>query len=362
MSRPTAGGRVRLRPHDAFDLIRLLARSQSDPRKAVAELVQNSLDAGARRVDMTWFTDKGRRCLRVLDDGEGVFPGRERQEALRTLAQTIGRSHKRSLEPAERHRLLLLGQYGIGLLGFWSARWPWPPAAQSCSTTLPAFTATIRRAFRGVARDLPELELFEIRSAGAAPRLGAAETLRDGAAAEEATPELAPAAEDGEPAEEEPGAERDGLLFPPGPRVESPSRPDLAAGCRVQVDPDLAGRDRASGIPEPERVEAPAELWRSRMLGERWQVQRRPPRLPHRRRHRVRPPALPDPPLRERARAAQLRPPGRRGGARALGADPRAVEPPRRWRAATGAVGGVRGMKKVRKAQRPQFDLKRALN
>jgi hypothetical protein len=34
-----------LRPADPFDLIRWLARSQSDPRKAVAELVQNSIDA-----------------------------------------------------------------------------------------------------------------------------------------------------------------------------------------------------------------------------------------------------------------------------------------------------------------------------
>ena len=39
-----------LRPADPFDLIRWLARSQSDPRKAVAELVQNSIDARARHV------------------------------------------------------------------------------------------------------------------------------------------------------------------------------------------------------------------------------------------------------------------------------------------------------------------------
>lgn len=39
-----------LRPADPFDLIRWLARSQSDPRKAVAEFVQNSIDAQARHV------------------------------------------------------------------------------------------------------------------------------------------------------------------------------------------------------------------------------------------------------------------------------------------------------------------------
>ena len=110
---------MRLKPHDSFDLIRLLARSQSDARKAVGELVQNSLDADARRVDITWFNERGLRCLRVLDDGCGVFPGLEREEALCRLAQTIGHSHKQDLSPAERHRQMVLGKYGIGLLGFW---------------------------------------------------------------------------------------------------------------------------------------------------------------------------------------------------------------------------------------------------
>ena len=111
---------VRLRPQNPFDLIRLLARSQSDPRKAVAELVQNSLDAGARRIEIVWFNDKGRRALRIWDDGEGVFPELEREEALRRIAKTIGHSHKRDLTPAERREHLVLGKYGIGLIGFWS--------------------------------------------------------------------------------------------------------------------------------------------------------------------------------------------------------------------------------------------------
>jgi hypothetical protein len=111
--------RVKLKPHDSFDLIRLLARSQSDARKAVGELVQNALDANARRVDIYWLNEKGVRCLRIRDDGEGVFPGDERPVALQTLAQTIGHSHKRSLTPLERREQMTLGKYGIGLLGFW---------------------------------------------------------------------------------------------------------------------------------------------------------------------------------------------------------------------------------------------------
>ncbi len=120
MPRNTAAARVRLRPQDPFDLIRLLARSQSDPRKALAELVQNSLDAQARRVEITWFNEKGRRALRVWDDGTGIFPELEREEALRRIAQTIGHSHKRQLTPVERREQMILGKYGIGLIGFWS--------------------------------------------------------------------------------------------------------------------------------------------------------------------------------------------------------------------------------------------------
>lgn len=111
---------VQLRPQNPFDLIRLLARSQSDPRKAVAELVQNSLDAGATRIEIQWFNDKGNRALSIWDNGIGVFPDMERDEALRRIAQTIGHSHKRDLTPVQRREEMILGKYGIGLIGFWS--------------------------------------------------------------------------------------------------------------------------------------------------------------------------------------------------------------------------------------------------
>ena len=109
-----------LRPADPFDLIRWLARSQSDPRKAVAELVQNSIDAHARHVAVSRRRMRGGPALTVRDDGEGVLPGLGREEALRYIATNIGSSRKRSLSPEERRRLVVTGQYGVGLLGFWS--------------------------------------------------------------------------------------------------------------------------------------------------------------------------------------------------------------------------------------------------
>jgi hypothetical protein len=117
--RRTRSTTVRLKPSDPFDLIRLLARSQSDPRKAVCELVQNSLDAQAQRIQITWRNEHGVRVLRIWDDGRGVFPEVSREDALRRIATTIGHSHKRDLTPSQRRELMAVGKYGIGLIGFW---------------------------------------------------------------------------------------------------------------------------------------------------------------------------------------------------------------------------------------------------
>lgn len=107
-----------LRPHDPFDLIRHLARSQTDPRKAAAELVQNSLDAGARRLVVTRMRERAVTVLKIADDGEGVLPDLTRVDALEHLAKNIGHSRKHNLSLEERRGAL--GHYGIGILGFWA--------------------------------------------------------------------------------------------------------------------------------------------------------------------------------------------------------------------------------------------------
>lgn len=112
--------RGRVKAHDPFDLIRWLAFSQPDPRKALAELVQNSLDAEARRVRIIRMRERGVACLKIHDDGLGVIPEMDRPKALEYIATHIGHSRKRSLSPQERFQLMTQGQYGIGLLGFWS--------------------------------------------------------------------------------------------------------------------------------------------------------------------------------------------------------------------------------------------------
>lgn len=116
----TGAEKGRVRVHDPFELIRWLALSQPDPRKALAELVQNSLDAGAHRVHIGRVREKKQPCLKIWDDGEGVIPEMDRPDALRYIATHIGHSRKRKLSPQQRLELMTQGQYGIGLLGFWS--------------------------------------------------------------------------------------------------------------------------------------------------------------------------------------------------------------------------------------------------
>lgn len=118
--RPSDTVRGKVRARDPFELIRWLALSQPDPRKALAELVQNSLDASARRIRISRMRVRGTLCLRVIDDGDGVIPEMNRPDALKYIATNIGHSRKRQLSPEERLTLMTQGQYGIGLLGFWS--------------------------------------------------------------------------------------------------------------------------------------------------------------------------------------------------------------------------------------------------
>lgn len=96
----------RLKAHDPFELIRWVAFSQTDPRKALAELVQNSLDADAGRIHLIRFRHRGAPCLRVFDSGHGVIPEMSRPDALRYIATHIGHSRKRSLSPQERLALM----------------------------------------------------------------------------------------------------------------------------------------------------------------------------------------------------------------------------------------------------------------
>ncbi len=98
--------------------IQIIARSQTNPQKAVAELVENSIDAGATRITITRGRRRGRVFLRVSDDGRGVPLNAEGVPDFDYVATHVCDSLKRRLD--QRQRGGIQGEFGIGLLGFWS--------------------------------------------------------------------------------------------------------------------------------------------------------------------------------------------------------------------------------------------------
>jgi histidine kinase/DNA gyrase B/HSP90-like ATPase len=103
---------------DEWMAIQIIARSQTNPQKAIAELVENSIDAGATRITITRGRRRGRVFLRVSDNGHGVPLNAEGVPDFDYVATHVCDSLKRRLD--QRQRGGVQGEFGIGLLGFWS--------------------------------------------------------------------------------------------------------------------------------------------------------------------------------------------------------------------------------------------------
>lgn len=110
--------RGNLRIGDHWNAITIIALSQSNPLKAVAELVENSIDARAKAIVITRGKDKGRHYLRVKDDGEGVRRNADGEPDFHYVATHVCDSIKRRLKAQGASGLQ--GEFGIGLLSFWT--------------------------------------------------------------------------------------------------------------------------------------------------------------------------------------------------------------------------------------------------
>ena len=110
--------RGRLKIGDDWNAITIIALSQSSPLKAIAELVENSIDAKARTVTITRGREHGRLFLAIRDDGEGVPRDSEGRPDFRYVATHICDSVKRRLKADGTAGLQ--GEFGIGLLSFWT--------------------------------------------------------------------------------------------------------------------------------------------------------------------------------------------------------------------------------------------------
>jgi Histidine kinase-, DNA gyrase B-, and HSP90-like ATPase len=113
-----ARARGRLKIGDDWNAITIIALSQSSPLKAVAELVENSIDAKSRAITITRGREHGHHFLAIRDDGEGVPRDGEGRPDFRYVATHICDSVKRRLKAEGTSGLQ--GEFGIGLLSFWT--------------------------------------------------------------------------------------------------------------------------------------------------------------------------------------------------------------------------------------------------
>lgn len=94
-----------------WNAITIIALSQNNPLKAIAEFVENSIDAGAKNITIIRGKHKGETYLKIVDDGEGI-------DDFKYVATHIGDSIKRKLK--KKGLKGIQGEFGIGLLSFWT--------------------------------------------------------------------------------------------------------------------------------------------------------------------------------------------------------------------------------------------------
>lgn len=111
--------RGKLRIGDDWNAIRIIALSQSNPLKAIAEFVENSIDAKAANVVITRGREHGAHYLSIRDDGKGIPTDSDGKPDFKYVATHICDSIKRRLK-ADGGGSGLQGEFGIGLLSFWT--------------------------------------------------------------------------------------------------------------------------------------------------------------------------------------------------------------------------------------------------
>jgi len=118
-SKPKTANSGKLKIGDDWNAIRIIALSQSNPLKSIAEFVENSIDAHATTITITRGREHGAHYLSIRDDGDGVPRDEDGLPNFKYVATHICDSIKRHLK-AEGFGTGLQGEFGIGLLSFWT--------------------------------------------------------------------------------------------------------------------------------------------------------------------------------------------------------------------------------------------------
>ena len=112
----TSSGKLRI--GNDWNAISIIALSQSNPLKAVAEFVENSIDAHAQHITIIRGREKGKSYLRIIDDGDGLPTDADGLPDFKYVATHICDSIKRQMKAQGKKGLQ--GEFGIGLLSFWT--------------------------------------------------------------------------------------------------------------------------------------------------------------------------------------------------------------------------------------------------
>ena len=106
----------KLKLGDQDSAIRIIQATQSDPQKALAELIENSIDAHAENIKIIRHKTKGIIEIIIRDNGEGVKADKDGNSDMERIACSICDSFKKNLDKHLREGIQ--GEFAIGLLGF----------------------------------------------------------------------------------------------------------------------------------------------------------------------------------------------------------------------------------------------------
>lgn len=115
---PLKKNRGRLRIGNDWNAITIIALSQNNPLKAIAEFVENSIDAKAKTITIVRGREKGEQYLKVVDDGNGIPRDSNGIPDFQYVATHICDSLKKRLKQEGEKNIQ--GEFGIGLLSFWT--------------------------------------------------------------------------------------------------------------------------------------------------------------------------------------------------------------------------------------------------
>ena len=102
----------KLRIGDNWNAITIIAYSQNSPLKAIAEFVENSIDAGAKNITIVRGKERGELYIKVIDDGEGIPLNEQGYPNFKYVATHICDSIKKKLK--KKGSQGIQGEFGIG--------------------------------------------------------------------------------------------------------------------------------------------------------------------------------------------------------------------------------------------------------